>query len=121
MERTLQGIQRDHQEPERRQRTPLTRPYLLVILNKLGNTSYDDVVLRAAFSLAFASFLRAGKFTYWKNDPDSRSIFRNWFLTKSSIRPIAGGAHLELSLPASKTDPFRHRIKVTIAASLDGG
>jgi len=121
LELTLQGIKRDHQEPDRRQRSPLTRPYLLAILNKLGNTSYDDLVTRAAFSLAFAGFLRVGEFTYRKNDLDSRSTFRNWFLTKSSIRLIADGAHLELSLPASKTDPFRHRIKLTIAASQDAG
>lgn len=56
LERTLQGINRDHQEPDRRQRTPLTRLYLLAIVNKLENTSYDDLVIRAAFSLAFAGF-----------------------------------------------------------------
>jgi len=121
LERTLQGIKRDHSETDRRQRTPLTHPYLLTILNTLGHTSYDDVVLRAAFTLAFAGFLRVGEFTYQQTDLDTGNAFCNWFLTKSSIQLIAGGAHLELNLPASKTDPFRHGIQLTIAASHAAG
>ena len=35
LERTIQGIKRDHNEPERRPRSPLTRPYLLQILRTL--------------------------------------------------------------------------------------
>ena len=42
-------------------------------------------------------------------------------LNKSSIRLIGGGAHLELTLPASKTDPFRHGIQLVIACSNDAG
>ena len=36
LERTIQGIKRDHNEPERRARAPLTRPYLLQILTCLS-------------------------------------------------------------------------------------
>jgi len=45
----------------------------------------------------------------------------NWFLTKDSIRIQAhqGEPYLELTLPASKTDPFRHGIQLPIAASND--
>jgi len=35
LERTIQGIKRDYNEPERRLRTPLTQPYLLDILRHL--------------------------------------------------------------------------------------
>ena len=121
LERTLQGIKRDHIEPGRRERTPLTRPQLLHILNRLGRTSYNDIVLQAAFTLAFAGFLRVGEFTYRQSDLETGTAFRNSFLTKNSIRLFPSGTHLELTLPASKTDPFRHGIQLTIAASYDAG
>jgi len=117
LERTLSGIKQNHSETDRRQRTPLTRLYLLTILNTLGHTSYDNVVLRAAFTQAFAGFLRVGEFTYRQTDLDTGNAFCNWFLTKSISLLIAGGAHLELNLPASKTAPFRHGIQLTMAAS----
>ena len=81
--------------------------------------NYDNLVLRAAFTLAFAGFLRVGKFTYKAADRDLGSSFSNWFLTKSSVRILGGGTHMELVLPSSKTDPFRKGIKLTIAATHD--
>ena len=56
-ERTVQGIQCDHGEPDRRIRTPLTRPHLLRILQYLPHRNYATIVTRAAFTLAFAGFL----------------------------------------------------------------
>ena len=57
LERTIQGIKRDNGEPDRRIRTPPTRPYLLHILQYLPHKNYDTIVTRAAFTLAFARFL----------------------------------------------------------------
>lgn len=119
LERTLHGIKRDHAEPERRIRTPLTRPHLLRILAKLARPEYDYAVLRAAFTLAFAGFLRVGEFTYRKEDQDLGLTFKNWFLTKSCVRFINNRQDIELTLPASKTDPFRQGIRLIIAASHD--
>jgi len=119
LERTLQGIKRDHNEPAKRTRTPLTRPYLLRILRHLRISDYNNTVLRAAFTLAFAAFLRIGEFTYRAIDLEMGPVFHNWFLTKSSIRFIRNGEHIELTLPASKTDPFRQGIQLIIAASQD--
>jgi len=123
LERILQGIKRDHKEEHRRERTPLTRPALLHILSPLHNESYDDVVSRAAFTLAFAAFLRVGEFTYTEADIATGTQFRTWFLTKSSVqlREHEGEQYLELTLPASKTDPFRRGIRLTVAASQDTG
>jgi len=123
LERTLHGIKRDHNEPGRRQRTPLTRPHLLLLLSKMSLTDYNDVVLRAAFTLAFAAFLCMGQFTYKRTDIPTGPHFGSWFLTKSSIRLTEheGEQLLELTLPASKTDPFRHGVELTIAASNDPG
>jgi len=85
LERTLQGIKRDHNQPDGQKRTQFTGPHLLITLNHLGGASYDDVVLQAAFTLAFAGFLRVGEFTYRQIDLELGVAFQNWFLTKSSI------------------------------------
>ena len=68
VERAIQGIKRDHNEPERQIRTPLTRPYLLKVLSPLNANYYKDVVTYAAFTPAFAGFLRVGEFTYKESD-----------------------------------------------------
>jgi len=39
------------------ERTPLTPVFLLLLLNNLGHRSYNEVVIQAAFTLTFASFL----------------------------------------------------------------
>jgi len=110
LERTLHCIKRDHAEPERRIRTPLTRPLLLSILNQLAIPNYDNAVLKTTFTLAFAGFLRVGEFTYRKADQELGLAFKNWFLTKSCVRFVNDRQDIELTLPASKTDPFRHGV-----------
>ena len=47
--------------------------------------------------------------------------FSNWFLTKSCVRLSHSKGHLYLNLPASRTDPFREGIMLTIAARNDNG
>ena len=121
LEQTIQGIKRDHNEPRSRPRTPLTRPHLLRILTSIGHNNYESTVIRAAFTLAFAAFLRVGEFTYKEADKDLGGTFSKWFLTKSCIRLSRTRDYLELNLPSSKTDPFREGIKLTIAASYDNG
>ena len=121
LERTIQGIKRDHNQPDRQTRTPLTRPYLLRILACLSETSYNNITLRAAFTLAFAGFLRVGEFTYKATDRDLGASFGNGHITKNCIQVMGNGSHMEVTLPSSKTDPFRKGIKLTIAASHDQG
>ena len=77
--------------------------------------------IRAVFTLAIAAFLRVGEFTYRQTDIETGPLFRSWFLTKSSIQlqNWKGESYIKLTLPASKTDPFRHGIELTIAASND--
>jgi len=99
LERTIQGIKRDHREPDRRTRMPLTRPLLLQLLTSLNTTDYNHLVLKAAFTLAFAAFLPVGEFTYKAADTASGPSFRSWCLTKSSVRLI-GATHMELTLPS---------------------
>ena len=119
LERVMRGIKRDHAEPDRRERTPLTRDHLLRILRKLHLPSYTSHTLKAAFTLAFAGFLRVGKFTYQTADLELGPHFRNWFLTKSSIKISRDRSHMSVYLPASKTDPFRHGVEIIVAATGD--
>jgi len=119
IERTIQGIKRDHNERLPPIPPPLTCPYLLHILCHLPGPDYDNTMLGAAFTLAFAGFLRVGKFTYSETDRELGASFSKWFLTKQHIRIPAGESYMELTIPASKTDPFRKGITLTIAASGD--
>ena len=119
LEHTLQEIKRDHSEQARRTRIPLTRPHLLHILHYLGRSNYEELMIRAAFTLAFASFLMIREFTYKAIDLQMGPSFQNWVLTKTCIPFINNSEYMELTLPASKTDPFRQEIQLLIAGSHD--
>lgn len=119
LERVTRGIKREHAEPGRRERSPLTRDLLLRILRQLRQPSYRNYTLKAAFTLAFAGFLRVGEFTYQQADLNLGPSFQKWFLTKSSISISGDGTYMTVNLPASKTDPFRLGVEIVIAASRD--
>lgn len=86
LERTIQGIKRNHNEPERWMRTPLTRPCLKPIIRHLSPINYNVAATRATFGLAFAGFLRVGELTYKDSDRELGPAFGMWFLAKRSIR-----------------------------------
>jgi len=109
IERTIQGINQDHNDPETRICRQLTRPYLLHILSHLPGPEYDNTILGAAFILGFAGFLRVGEFTYRETDRELEASFSNWFLIPHHFCIPAGESYMELTIPASKTDPFRKR------------
>ena len=119
LERMIQGIKRDYYEPERSIRTPLTGLYLLEILSSLTPAYYQDRVLCEAFTLAVAGFLRFGEFTDKEADLTLGSGFGKSFPTKASIRLSHGDTYMEFTLRASKTDPFRKGIKLTITSTGD--
>ena len=119
LETTIRGIKRDHNEPDKRPPTPLTRPYLLPIIGVLLISSYGNIIIQAAFTLTFTGFLRVGEFTYRGAGLELGPAFPNWFLTKGSFQFIARSQHMELTLPASKTDPFRKGIKLILASMAD--
>ncbi|KAJ1028283.1 hypothetical protein NDA13_003726 [Ustilago tritici] len=78
---------------------------VLLAVGKMANLFPQDcLVLQAAFALAFACFLRSGKLV-WDRGTDCATI-----LTVSSIEWASD--HVVLTLPASKTDPFRQGVCV---------
>lgn len=72
--------------------------------------------MKAAMTLAFAGFLRCGEFTIARNAAFNPAIH----LTRSSVEFIPdmdNATHIRLSLPASKTDPFRRGVTLLLAAA----
>lgn len=115
LQRVIAGIRRFNGEPDVKERHPITRPVLRAMLARLDKNTRKGANLYAAFCLAFAGFLRMGEFTWARGElnPD----FRNWHITRGSV--LLSDDRLQLSLPASKTDPFRQGITHTIAATGD--
>ena len=77
LDRIIAEIKRMHGEPEKRERLPITRDFLIKLLRKLDTTNEVQATLHAAYSIAFAAFLRAGEFTYKQGDMQDPS-FDSW-------------------------------------------
>lgn len=115
LERVIAGIRRFNGEPNVKERHPITRPVLRAMLTRLDKNTRKGANLYAAFCLAFAGFLRMGEFTWARGELNSE--FQNWYITRGSV--LLSEDRLQLSLPASKTDPFRQGVTLTIAATGD--
>ena len=116
LDRVVRGIKRLLPDAALRERTPITREILDKLLNSLDPATPKGQFLRVAFSLAFAAFLRSGELTYEVDEllnPD----FSSWRITRACIQFDPDGRFMLLSLPASKTDPFRLGVTITIAHS----
>ena len=115
LERVIIGIKRQKGEAQTKERRPITRDLLLKLVSLFDQNTLYGATMHSAFCLAFAAFLRVGEFTY---DPADRTRdFYQWHVTRDSVS--LADDHLELSLPASKTDPFRRGITLHIAAAGD--
>lgn len=97
-----------------RERGEIERPLLLAMLNSLSNT-FDHVNLRAAFTIAFAAFLRAGELTWSKwNSTDHTT-----HLSRGSVTFLKDGTGVLLHLPCSKTDPLGKGTIIPLAPADD--
>lgn len=117
LERVIQGIRRLRGEPDVKERLPITRPILLAMLATFDTKTQTGATFHAAFSLAFAGFLRIGEFTW--SSADRQEDFGQWHMTRNSI--TIENKKLYVQLPASKTDPFRQGVRLSIAAAKDDG
>ena len=113
LQRIIAGLRRLYGEGDTRERQPITRDILLKLISRFDQTTFEGANLHAAFCLAFAGFLRMGEFTYDKVEGN----FSSWNLTQGSVSLL--GDRLLLVLPASKTDPFRQGVTLTISAAND--
>lgn len=83
------------------------------MLGHLEERTLYEATLRAAYSLAFAAFLRCGEFIYTTEEAAS-SGFNEWHLIRNSVDIQTD--RMMISLPASNIDPFRKGITLTVAA-----
>ena len=112
----VRGIKRLRPDTARRERTPITHEILVKLLNSLDPVTPKGLLLQAAFTLAFVAFLRSGELTYEAEDMQNPD-FPSWHITRASIQFNPEGRFMLLLLPASKTDPFRSVVTITIARS----
>ncbi len=113
LQRIIAGIRKLQGDDQTRERRPITRDLLLLLLRQFDQSTIEGATWHASFCLAFAGFLRMGDFTW--SQSDRTSDFKQWHLTRSSV--IFQNDSLGLTLPSSKTDPFRRGITLTIAVS----
>lgn len=117
LERIVAGMRRLRGEAEARpERNPITKDILLRLLPLFDPRTLHGATMKAAFCLAFAAFLRVGEFTYTERDLEDED-FAEWFLTRKSVKLYED--HLKLTLPSSKTDPFRQGVTLNVAATND--
>ncbi|KAJ3791719.1 hypothetical protein GGU11DRAFT_694299, partial [Lentinula aff. detonsa] len=116
VQRVIRGIKRYHGERDRNPKQPITLAMLTKLLSFLNpSTIPGDNHIAAAACTAYAGFLRAGEFTIKEGNRFSPAVN----LTQGCLQFLpnfesATSAHL--TLPASKTDPFRKGITIVIAA-----
>ena len=115
LKRVLNGIRRLRGEANTQERQPITRDILLHMLTLFDQSTLYGATMHSAFCLAFAGFLRIGEFTWNTSDVDEN--FSSFFLTRRSVSFYDD--YLQLTLPTSKTDPFRKGVTLTISASND--
>jgi hypothetical protein len=113
IKRIILGAQRVFGVTEIRERREITRDVLLAIVPTFNNNSYDDINLRAAFTVAFSAFLRPGEFTW---DKWTKLSFLT-HISRGSIQFKSDGVLLHL--PKSKTDQFRKGSNIAISPSND--
>jgi integrase len=119
LQRIIHGVRRFHGEGGTRERLPITRDILLKILQCLPRWRTDlmQANLYAAFCLAFAGFLRVSEFTWTDYTTSNPLEFARWHLTWRSVDIQTD--RLLLTIPASKTDPFRQGVTLTISPASD--
>nr|QBH67571.1 hypothetical protein UEMT_2037 [Ustilago esculenta] len=110
--RVVRGFKRVAGDPLPTAKLPITLPFLWKLVRTLPSictSPHDRHMFRAAFCLAFACFLRAGELMWGAEEPSAQ-------LTVGSVSFAMDHSHATITLPASKTDPFRQGAKLTAPA-----
>jgi hypothetical protein len=106
----IRGGKRVYSDKGKRVRLPLTASILLRIVNELRNDE-EGINIKTALCVAFAAFLRSGEFTWdsWTAQHHQFHLSRNHIQFNSNS--------VMLTLPASKTDPYRKGVIIPLASS----
>src|SRR5882724_3076389 len=113
----IRGIKRYMGEHERSPKLPITHDVLARILTSATHPNLSGRLnFEAAMTTAFSGFLRCGEFT----THSGRNFDPSIHLTRSSVQfvpSIIMPSHVVLTMSASKTDPFRKGVTITIASA----
>jgi hypothetical protein len=116
VQRLIRGIKRYHGERDRKPKMPITLPILQQLLRNLspGHAAYHSIY--AACCVAYSGLLRCGEFTVHDSNKFSPEV--NLAGMHVTFVPNFNTAtHVIVSLPASKTDPFRKGISIHLSAA----
>jgi hypothetical protein len=113
----VRGIKRYMGEKDRKPKLPITFEILRLLVSLYAApTSTGTLNYTAAIRLAIPAFLRCGEFTV----RTTKSFDPAAHLTRGSVRfepSFAAPNHVVLSIPSSKTDPFRKGVSLFISAA----
>lgn len=109
----IRGGKRVHGEGKRRIRLPLTYDILLKLIREVSS-DLDGVNIECAICVAFSGFLRCGEFTWnsWESYKSSQHS-----LSRKHVKFHTNGS-VTLTLPASKTDPYRTGTVIQLVPSI---
>ncbi|SNX86181.1 uncharacterized protein MEPE_04890 [Melanopsichium pennsylvanicum] len=111
LERVVRGYKRVVGQPLPSAKLPITLPLLRQLARALYTacpSPHDRRMYKAAFCVAFACFLRSGELTWEAQGPN--------VLTVAAVSFAEDFSFATITLPASKTDPFRHSVALTAPA-----
>ena len=116
LKRVVDDTRRLRDEDEIRERCLITKNVLLRLLKCFYKIIKHNITIQIIFCLVFIIFLRISEFTYESKDLRDEN-FDNWFLTRRHVRLYED--HLELTLLAFKTNPFRQDVTLFILDTND--
>jgi len=118
LQRLIRGIKCFTGERERNPKLPITCDILRAILESATHSSeLGKLNFEASTTLAFSAFLRCREFMI----PASKEFDLAIHLTTDAIKFVPSfelPSHVVLTLPSSKTDPFRKGVDILIARAL---
>lgn len=118
VQRLIRGIKHVHGEYPGHPKLPVTIDILRQLCAALSSDDLYDVALKVAITVAFAAFLRLSEITLPLHTPYDPSIH----ISRGCVQFLPNASspsHVALSIPASKTDPFRKGATILIAAAPD--
>ncbi|KAF5361332.1 hypothetical protein D9757_013548 [Collybiopsis confluens] len=116
VQRLIQGIKRYYGEKTRSPKLPITAAIMAKLASSNGALlGWDQANFNAAYKLAWSGFLCCGEFTLGKREVFNPAVH----LTRHSVQFLPSfdnPSHIRLTLPKSKTDPFRKGVSILIVA-----
>lgn len=122
IDRLLHGARNLFPPRPKRKRLPITRDILTAILSPEASRNehpIDRLNLDAAFSLAFAGFLRLGEITYTLAHTKDMRRFQAERPTRRCVTLDSQNEALTLLLPRSKTDRNNDGIRLLVSRASD--